>query len=600
MIMTDKYQLIWTLDDYQRFLRHPDPIARGWAVDRIEQQYPRQAAESFVGLLTDPDSHLQIMAARAIGESGDLRYEPALLAALPKSDGAVRNWLMTTLSQLHSPTRLPKLVAELEAAPAQCPPEEQDMPVLRSIVEALGYYPDEAARSALWRFFERYLDDDRITYTAFKGLLNFVGPDTILRLVQRYRQLNPRDDADWQHAVIALAQVVGLDRLTQELIRAMPEGPDEVLWQLDDWLQQDISYSESFEDAFYEAAEESYANVLPHILTGLEQVAAERGDDLPAWLEEWRAGEQPGGYRWRMLYAHQVIAALAEHPPSGEKQYQEMAALSLALWGQALTDQNDEAMLQAAPDEPARQKDLLDILGSIRQNVMPGVLGQVAALGPDVVPDLIHILEDDHFWALPRALEALVRIARVYPGAADAAIPAILDLIDEDESDYVLEPAGEALVAIGPSIIEPAAARLGQDFTYDIYVCYALGEIPTHASAEALLNYIGEKQLLEEYEAESLADLGHPDAIPFLREYYEPGDPLLGTVLYKLALLNDYTGPEMVEWWGVAFSYYADFIRAATGKKPTWLPSPGPAPTVKDQKQAPSEKKRKKRKRRRR
>jgi hypothetical protein len=597
--MTDKHQLIWTLEDYQRFLRHPDPIARGWAADRIEQQYPQQAAENFIGLLTDPDSHLQITAAEAIGKSGDARYEPALLAAFPESEGYVRNWFMTTLGQLHSPTLLPQLVAELEAAPAQCPPEERDMFVLRNVVEALGYYPDETARSALWEFVERYLDDDRITYVAFEGLLNFAEADTIVRLVQRYRQLNPRADGAWQHAVLALAKMVGLDRLTQELIREMPEGPDEVLWQLDDWLLQDIPYSESFEDAFYEAAEESYAKVLPHILTELERVAAERGDDLPAWLEEWRAGEEPGGHRWRMLYARQVIATLAEHPPSGEKQYQETVALSLALWGQALTDRNDEAMLQAALDEPARQKVLLDILGSIRQNVMPGVVGQVVALGPDVVPDLIHILEGDYFWALPRALEALTPIARAHPGAADAAIPVILDLIDEDQSDYVLEPAGEVLVAIGPRVIEPAAARLGQDFTYDIYVCYALGEIPTQASAEALLNYIGEKQLLEEYEAESLADLGHPAAIPFLREYYKPGDPLLGTVLYKLALLNDYTGPEMVEWWGVAFSDYVDFKRAITGKNPTWLPSPGSAPTVKDQKQAPSEKKRKKRKKRR-
>ncbi len=596
--MIDKYQLIWTLDDYQRFLRHPDPIARGWAADRIEQQYPQQAVESLISLLTDPDFHLQITAARAIGESGDIRYEPALSAAFPESEGYVRNWFMTTLGQLHSPALLPQLVAELEAAPVQCPPEEQEMLALRSVAEVPGYYPDEAARSALWRFVERYLDDDRITYAAFEGLLNFAEPDTIPRLVRRYSQLRPRDDAVWQHASIALAEVVGVDRLTQETMRVMPDGPDPAFWQLDDWLQQDFPYSETFEDAFYEAAKESYTGVLPHILTELERVAAERGDDLPAWLEEWRAGERPGGYRWRMLYAHHVIAALAEHPPSGEKQYQETVALSLALLGQALTDQNDEAMLQAAPDEPARQKVLLDILGSVRQNVMPGVVGQVAALGPGAVPDLIHILEGDHFWALPRALEVLTHIARAHPGAADAAIPAILDLIDEDQSDYVLEPAGEVLVAIGPSVIGPAAARLGQDFTYDIYVCYALGEIPTQASAEALLNYIAAKQVLEEYEAEALADLGHPAAIPFLREYYEPGDPLLGTVLYKLALLNDYTGPEMMEWWAVAFKDYASFIRAVTGKKPTWLPSPGPAPTGKGQKQAPSEKKRKKRKKR--
>jgi hypothetical protein len=155
-------------------------------------------------------------------------------------------------------------------------------------------------------------------------------------------------------------------------------------------------------------------------------------------------------------------------------------------------------------------------------------------------------------------------------------------------------------VAIGPRVIAPAAARLGQGFTYDIYVSYALGEIPTQASAEALLNYTAAKQALEEYEAEALADLGHASGIPFLRDYYDTSNPPVGTVLYRLALLNDYTGPEMVEWWAVAFNDYVDLKRAITSKNPTWLPSPGPAPTGKGQKQAPSEKKRKKRKKRRR
>ena len=119
--MIDKHQLIWSLEDYQRFLGHPDPIARDWAARRIEQQHPQQAAESFVSLLADPDPDLQITAAKAIGESGDLRYEPALLAAYPESEGYVRNWLMTTLGKLRSPTLLPQLVAELETAPSQCP-----------------------------------------------------------------------------------------------------------------------------------------------------------------------------------------------------------------------------------------------------------------------------------------------------------------------------------------------------------------------------------------------------------------------------------------------------------------------------------------------
>lgn len=126
-----------------------------------------------------------------------------------------------------------------------------------------------------------------------------------------------------------------------------------------------------------------------------------------------------------------------------------------------VTDENDEAVLQAAADEAARRGVLLDILNSPRQNVLPDIVEQVAALGPAVVPDLNEVLEDGPFWALPRTLETLAKIARAHPGAAGAVAPAVLDLIYEDQSDYVLEPAREALVVIGPAAVAPAAERLG-------------------------------------------------------------------------------------------------------------------------------------------
>lgn len=589
--MTPKYQPIWILGNYQRFLQHPDPLARHWAADRIEEQYPQQAAASFVGLLTDPDTHLQITAARAIGDSSDPRYEPALLVVWPASQGFVRNWFTTTLGQLRSPSLLPHLLADVAAAPAHCPPETQ-MLAVRSVVEALGYYSDEAARSALWQFVERYREDDRLSYTAFQGLLRWADPATLPRLVQRYGHLKRRDET-WWHAILALAEIAGVDRLTQELIGMIPGDPDEVFILLDDWLQQDTVYSEGFEDAVYEAASRTYAGLLPHILAELERLATERGDNLPAWLEEWQTRGRPTGYRWRMLYAHQFVAALVEYPPPQPKQYQAAVALSLAVLAQAFTDQDDEAMLQAAPNELIRQAALLNILGSPRMNVLPDVVNQVVALGPGVVPHLPEILTGDHFWALPRTLDALTRLARAHPGTAEAAVSAILDLIHEEQSDYVLEPAGEALVAIGPAVITPAAARLGQvDDVYDIYVSYALGNIPTTASAEALLSYIDEKRLLEEHEAEALADLGHPKAIPFLKDYYQPGDPLLGTVLYTLALLNDYTGPELVEWRAIALDYYADLNRPQADP----IPKPQPAASQ-GQNKVVAEKKRQKQRR---
>ena len=172
----------------------------------------------------------------------------------------------------------------------------------------------------------------------------------------------------------------------------------------------------------------------------------------------------------------------------------------------------------------------------------------------------------------------------------ETMVEAILKLIGEHQSDYVLEPAESALIAIGPPVIAPAGARLGHDYVYDIYVGSTLGEIPTKASAEALMRYIASKKVLEEYEAEDLAALGHPDAIPFLRDYYTPGDHLVATVLHKLALVNDYTGPERIEWWAVALNDYADFVRVSTGKQPTWLPVPEPAPPGSDRERATDDK----------
>jgi hypothetical protein len=83
-------------------------MIRDWAAERIEAQYPDQAAENLASLVNDSDPHLQITAAKAIGESSDPRYEPVLLAAYPETEGYVRNWFMTTLGKLGSRTLLPR------------------------------------------------------------------------------------------------------------------------------------------------------------------------------------------------------------------------------------------------------------------------------------------------------------------------------------------------------------------------------------------------------------------------------------------------------------------------------------------------------------
>jgi hypothetical protein len=51
------------------------------------------------------------------------------------------------------------------------------------LARAVGYYPDQVARLALWHFGDPYVNDEWVTYMAFAGLLNFPEPDTSLCLV---------------------------------------------------------------------------------------------------------------------------------------------------------------------------------------------------------------------------------------------------------------------------------------------------------------------------------------------------------------------------------------------------------------------------------
>lgn len=171
------------------------------------------------------------------------------------------------------------------------------------------------------------------------------------------------------------------------------------------------------------------------------------------------------------------------------------------------------------------------------------------------------MVEGDNHWAWLRALPVIQKIARQHPGTADSAAPAILDLMHLEQDDTVMELANKALIAIGPGVVEAIGERLGQDYSYDIYAGSALAHIPTDASVAAWQRYLTYQPALEEYHLADLGNLGHPAAIPFLRDNFDwRDDPLLCTVLYKQAVVNNYTGPEFVYWREVAVRDYEAYV----------------------------------------
>ncbi len=255
--------------------------------------------------------------------------------------------------------------------------------------------------------------------------------------------------------------------------------------------------------------------------------------------------------------------------------------MSLALLGQAILDRDDESRLAAAEDERERRELLLEILASPRENVLPDIEERVAALGPEIVPELVAILAEDgeeNFWALPRTLNTLARIAQEHPSAADQAVTVVLDLIHEYQSDYVLEDASTLIQFIGPAVVEPAAKRLRQgDLSYDIFVGRSLGEIPTPAALETVLENVVE-QGFDELAVAAVEALGHADAIPVLERAYRPGDRIIGSALYKIAALNDYEAPEVEQWRSDARASEESLNRIAQDGIPRFLGMPSPPP----------------------
>ncbi|MBI3943381.1 MAG: hypothetical protein HY326_10250 [Chloroflexi bacterium] len=542
-----KDRLFWTVDDYKRLIQDPDYFVREWAARRIDETYPNQVPDCFAGLLNDPA--FAPRAAMAIMRSGDRRCESALLAALFGSAGLVRRWIFAALGHLRSERALPQLIAALDEASA-APAQKMDHP-LWGAIDALGNYLDTEARVALWRFIDRHPLDDILADAAFGAILKFPVVDDIHRLVERYRQLVP--SPSWGSAILAFAEAAGLRRLSEELVGTARSRPDRLLADMTDWLAYPVPISIEFDAAWSASRRKGYADLLPHIAAEIERRATARGNDLAAWMQDWTAGVIPSSYRWRMLYSYLLVSALAAQPPADKDRYPAELALCLALMGQVALDQNDEADLQVV-DEGRQQAVLLSILGSPRQNVLPDVVERVGVLAAAAVPGLIEILEAEHFWAWPRALKALEVIARVQPGAAVAALPAILDRMSEDQSDYVMEPAGSALSAIGPAAVATIAERLGHgNDTYDIYAIGALCEIPTEASVDALLAY-SEEHGADDYLLETLVQLGHPRVMPALRAAYRPGDGKIATFLYTVGRLNGLAGPEMDRWHAEALA----------------------------------------------
>ncbi len=534
-------QLLWTFDDVVRFIHHPDRPVRRWALQRLTGLFPGQAGDAVVAMLDDEDDLIVMDACKFLAESGDQqRYGPVLLERLKGAEGRRFGFYAEALATLNHREALPFILAHL-----QRDTKLVDRGELYRVLSALGTFGGDEARQALWAILEQELVDEFAIGTAAGALLDAARPEDIGRLAQFYRS---RSSWEARNRLLQTFAYAGsASRLAEEVRGAAAHGFEAALEAAKGWLQQEPQLSDVALDDLAMAFGREHEGVFPILLREARRLFEERGDDVTGWGAAWDAGASPVGYRRQALMTWLTLEAFAAHPAPDRDERRNESAMGLALLCQLSVDRDDQGRLEAAEDKTEM---LLTILTEDRENVLPGIVDQVVALGPEIVPRLIAMFDPKSYgWGPIRIAEVIERMARRHPGSCDAAVPLLIEAVNDNQSDFLLEACESALIAIGLPAVEPIAQHIrDNDLARQIYLRHALGQIPAERSAQALLDAITESGGAQEFDITALEDIGSPTAIEPLYELWEPGDPLLAQTLLVLCEVNGVDRPELPEW----------------------------------------------------
>ncbi len=542
-------QLLWNFDQIEPFAHHRDIPLRRWALERLTRWFPDRAGEVSVTMLTDPDRIITSQALDFLAETGQTEtYGPVLLEHLQQAEEDRFGRLALALAKLNYRPALPVLLDYLRHRGL----ELEKLSGYSFMAQALGRFGGEEVCRALWETLDQESLPEMVSLPLLEALAQTARPEDIPRLIEYWRDRD-RDGYFSRRSGPAelLAESVEAGRLVNEMESSLKQGLKAMLKQAAWWLDTEIRLSRPGMVELEQAiAKERYANVPEILWTEAQRLAETRVDDLAGWQAAWAAGAPPGGYRRRAIYTWLILKALAQPPAEAlNRQHQKKEALlGLSLLVYWITDRDDQVHLEAATD---KTEALLAILAEPRPHVLPDIVDQVVALGPEIAPRLIDLLDpDDEGWVPIRIIQSLERLAGEYPHSADAAVPKLIQAINEEQGDYIKKAAADALTAIGPPAVDliNQELRTTQDLSRKIYLTDVLGHIPVERGTEVILAQIEAGQPISEMELTVLSSIGSDKAIEPLYQLWEPGDIVLAQHLLILCELNGVKKPELPEW----------------------------------------------------
>lgn len=560
-------ELLWTFEDVVRFIDHPDRPLRRWALERLTKRFPHQAGEALLAMVDDPDGYISLMATQFLVETGDrAKYGPVLLERLREAEGTRFGYLAQALGRLDRREALPLILERVDSTGQST--ETLEANEFLYLVSALGTFGGEMVRHRLWEILDSFPRDRLFVDAVMQAVLDAGQPEDIPRLVQFYRAwpVGPYRSRELN----VFASAVGAERLAQEMGYAAGDGLEKTLERAEWWLMRPPELSEPCRRDLLGAFGRGHQGVFDVLLGEARRIIEQRDDDLAGWENAWLAGERPEGYRREALLVPLILESFASQPSPDQEQRMKEGALGLALLCQLSVNGNDQARLDTAGD---RSETLLTILSENRQHVLPGIVDQAAALGPEIVPRLMAGIEPEGFyWGMIRVIKTIERLARHHPGSCDEAIPLLIETINDQQGDYVLEACSRALETIGPAAVASIVEHLRDEgIARQIYLTGVLGEIPTEGAAQGILTWLEDGEPLDEMHVVALASIGSPSAIEPLYRLWKEGhdqERLLAEYLLVLCELNGVRKPELTEWRRIVETEEARLARIFRGTEP--------------------------------
>lgn len=539
-------QLVWTFEQIARFSDHPDRPVRRWAMHRLLKLFPERAAPVLVGMLDEDDFYLVREAAECLGRSGEReRYGPFLLEHLQRTRDEYVGYFALALGMLNYRQALPRLLEQLHDFRLE--PQRMGTGGQAPFFQALGLFGGNEVRQALWEVFDHFSPDALGQPNATLALLEAALPSDIHRFLEFYQSREGRQHG--QQHLQALARAAGATDLYYIVGKSLSLGLEDTLYRASWYTGELPLLNKNCLNALRLSFHRKLHGLPEILLNEAQRILSSRGDDLSVWQAAWESGLRLRGYSRRTLLTTFILQALTHRPGRTPSRRQEEAALGLTLLFQLSLDRDDQAWLDAADD---RTEALLDILCANRQHILPDAIEEAVSLGPEIVGPLIERIDPtDYGWSTPRLALALEALARRYPGSCDPAIPLLIELVEDERNDEDLETARNALVAIGPAAVPTVAAHLrDEDSTRQIYLTRVLSEIPTEASAQALLAWIEDGLPHDEMQYLALMDIGSASAIEPLYALWQqkPGDTSLAEALLVLCQLHGVEKAELDSW----------------------------------------------------